>query len=71
MSLEITFMRYPGSYPAGDSISNTWGESWVFVPTQMKQRLAPGFTAGSDTIMRICQLLGLPRPMTAAIRIFQ
>lgn len=55
-----TFMRYPGSYPAGDSISNTWGESWVFVPTQMKRRLAPGFTAGSDTIMRICQLLGLP-----------
>jgi len=58
--LVATFMKYPGSYPAGDSISNTWGQSWVFIPTQMKRRLTPGFTASTDTIMRICQLLGLP-----------
>jgi hypothetical protein len=56
--LMATFMRFPSSYPEGDSITNTWGESWLFIPAQMKQRLS--FTAASDTIMRICQLLGLP-----------
>ncbi|BAV06517.1 hypothetical protein [Filimonas lacunae] len=53
-----TFMRFPGSYPEGDSITNTWGESWMFIPDQMK--LHVNFNASSDTIMRICQLLGLP-----------
>jgi hypothetical protein len=56
--LMATFMKFPGSYPEGDSITNAWGESWVFIPNQMKKRLA--FSATSDTIMRICQLLGLP-----------
>jgi hypothetical protein len=58
--LMATFMRFPGSYPAGDSITNTWGESWLFSPTQMKRRLQASFKADSDTIMRISQLLGLP-----------
>lgn len=58
--LMATFMRFPSSYPAGDSITTTWGEAWLFIPSQMKSRIAAGFTAGSDTIMRICQLLGLP-----------
>lgn len=58
--LMATFMKYPASYPVGDSITNTWGASWLFIPDQMKQRLTPGFMANSDTIQRICQLLGLP-----------
>ncbi|GAA0530456.1 hypothetical protein [Chitinophaga japonensis] len=58
--LMATFMRFPDSYPAGDSITNTWGESWVFAPAQMKRRLGPAFTTATDTILRISQLLGLP-----------
>jgi len=58
--LMATFMRFPGSYPEGDSITNTWGESWLFAPAQMKNRIGAGFNASSDTIQRICQLLGLP-----------
>ncbi|ATL48007.1 hypothetical protein COR50_12990 [Chitinophaga caeni] len=58
--LMATYMKYPGSYPAGDSITNTWGESWVFVPGQMKTKLNGRFTASSDTTLRINQLLGLP-----------
>jgi hypothetical protein len=58
--LMATFMRFPSSYPEGDSITNTWGDAWLFAPAQMKKRLLPGFTPGSDTILRICQLLGLP-----------
>ncbi len=58
--LMATFMRFPSSYPEGDSITNTWGESWLFIPAQMKRRMAPVFTPTSDTIMRVCQLLGLP-----------
>ncbi|TWF38805.1 hypothetical protein FHW36_10626 [Chitinophaga polysaccharea] len=55
-----TFMRYPSSYPAGDSITTVWGDAWLFIPKQMKNKIGPSFTASSDTIQRICQLLGLP-----------
>jgi len=58
--LMATYMRYPASYPVGDSITNTWGESWVFVPQQMKARIGNSLSSASDTTMRICQLLGLP-----------
>lgn len=58
--LMATFMRFPGSYPEGDSITNTWGDSWLFAPAQMRERIAGSLTASSDTVMRICQLLGLP-----------
>lgn len=58
--LLATFMRFPGSYPAGDSITNSWGESWLFIPAQMKRRIGGTFKANSDTTMRLCQLLGLP-----------
>lgn len=58
--LLASFMRYPSSYPVGDSINNSWGESWLFIPQQMKARIGSSFSATSDTTMRICQLLGLP-----------
>jgi hypothetical protein len=58
--LMATFMRFPSSYPEGDSITNTWGEAWLFIPAQMKSRIGQSFNASSDTLMRICQLLGLP-----------
>ncbi|WP_110056399.1 hypothetical protein [Chitinophaga sp. S165] len=58
--LMATFMKYPGSFPAGDSITTTWGDSWFFIPSQMQRKLGPVFTATSDTIQRISQLLGLP-----------
>ncbi|MGS2740759.1 hypothetical protein [Sinomicrobium sp. M5D2P17] len=58
--LMASFHKYPSSYPAGDSITNTWGESWLFIPGQMKSRIKNDFIQSSDTIMRICQVLGLP-----------
>lgn len=58
--LLASFTRYPSSYPEGDSVTNTWGASWLFIPLQMKRRIGSAFTPASDTIMRICQLLGLP-----------
>lgn len=58
--LMASFNKYPSSYPAGDSITNTWGESWLFIPGQMKARIGENFTQTSDTIMRLCQILGLP-----------
>lgn len=58
--LMATFMRFPSSYPEGDSITTTWGDAWLFIPEQMKRRIGGSFKAGSDTLLRICQLLGLP-----------
>lgn len=57
--LMATFMRFPSSYPQGDSITTSWGESFLFAPAQMKAKLS-GMPAGTDTILRICQVLGLP-----------
>lgn len=60
--LMATFMRFPSSYPEGDSITTTWGDAWLFIPQQMKMRIGGSFNAGAgaDTLLRICQLLGLP-----------
>ncbi|NIG56620.1 hypothetical protein [Chitinophaga sp. Cy-1792] len=58
--LMATFMRFPSSYPQGDSITTTWGEAWLFVPAQMKQKLSTQLTASTDTLLRVCELLGLP-----------
>lgn len=60
--LMATFMRFPASYPEGDSITTTWGDAWLFAPQQMKMRIGGSFKAGiaADTLTRICQLLGLP-----------
>jgi hypothetical protein len=58
--LMASFMRFPSSYPVGDSITTSWGESWLFIPQQMKARIGSSLLATSDTTMRICQLLGLP-----------
>lgn len=58
--LMASFMSFPSSYPVGDSITTTWGESWLFIPQQMKKRIGSSFSPTSDTTMRICQLLGLP-----------
>ena len=55
-----TFMKYPKSFPPGDSINNSWGEMWLFIPNQMKYRLGSQFTATSDTLLRLSQMLGLP-----------
>lgn len=55
-----TFTRFFSSYPVGDSVTNTWGTIWIFIPQQMKRRLLPVFTPTTDTILRISQLLGLP-----------
>ncbi len=58
--LMATFMRFPASYPEGDSITTTWGDAWLFIPQQMKMRISSSFKAGADTLTRICQMLGLP-----------
>ncbi|RFS21099.1 hypothetical protein DVR12_17325 [Chitinophaga silvatica] len=58
--LMATFMKYPSSYPEGDSITNTWGESWLFIPEQMKRRIMSDLHSDTDTINRISEMLGLP-----------
>ncbi|WPV68035.1 hypothetical protein [Chitinophaga sp. LS1] len=55
-----TFMKYPNSFPPGDSINNSWGEMWLFIPNQMKYRLGSTFSPTSDTLLRLSQMLGLP-----------
>ncbi|MBV7530727.1 hypothetical protein [Chitinophaga sp. sic0106] len=57
--LMATFMRFPASYPQGDSITTTWDVAWLFAPGQLKAKLG-SMSAGTDTIQRLCQLLGLP-----------
>ncbi len=51
---------FPDSYKV-DSLSNWWGDVWVFIPQQAHQRFSFNPDGSSkDTTMRFKQLLGLP-----------
>ena len=58
--LMATFTGYVKSFPPGDSVTTSWGETWLFIPAQMQYRLGRSFDAHSDTTLRISQMLGLP-----------
>lgn len=54
-----SFNKYPGSY-SGPSVVNTWGEIWVFIPSQYKSKMSASYYPYTDTLLRTRQLLGLP-----------
>ncbi|HEX2956148.1 MAG TPA: hypothetical protein VHO70_04935 [Chitinispirillaceae bacterium] len=57
--LVTTWTKYVSSYPVGDTIILTWGETWVTVPYEFKKWNAE-FHPNPDSSLRIEQLLGMP-----------
>jgi hypothetical protein len=57
--LMISWTKYPDSYPAGQTISTRWGETWVTVAPEMRQFIAKN-PAADGLALRVEQLLGMP-----------
>ncbi len=55
--LVVTWTLYPDSYAPGETVTAKWGDLWVTVSPELKERLVD---AGDTTNLRVAQLLGLP-----------
>lgn len=56
-ALVVTWTSYPDSYPPGETVTAQWGDLWVTVSPELKERL---LDEGATSSLRIAQLLGLP-----------
>lgn len=58
--LVVTWTKYSSSYPVGDTISTSWGETWVTVVPEMKDWYKKNPTSQENITLRTEQLLGMP-----------
>jgi hypothetical protein len=58
--LVVTFTKYASSYPVGETLNTTWGETWVTVVPEIKTFFKDHVNSGSNVTLRALQLLGLP-----------
>jgi hypothetical protein len=58
--LVVTFTKYASSYPVGETINTTWGETWVTVAPELKAFFKTHVDADVNVTLRTLQLLGLP-----------
>ncbi|MEI6577216.1 MAG: hypothetical protein WCO63_13650 [Bacteroidota bacterium] len=60
--LVVTWTKYPGSFPVGTTITNSWGTIWVTVVPEIKDWYKKhNYPAGTDFILRTEQLMGLSK----------
>ena len=57
--LLFTFHRYPSSYPDGEEITFTWGESWVCSLKEYKNWYLNNIDNIKDPLLRTKQVLGM------------
>jgi hypothetical protein len=58
--LVVTFTKYASSYPVGETVNTTWGETWVTVVPEIQTFFKTHADANSNVTLRALQLLGLP-----------
>lgn len=58
--LMVAWTKYPSSYPVGQSIRTTWGDTWVTVYPEVKNYFTNKSTSVEDPRLEVAQLLGLP-----------
>ncbi len=58
--LVVTWTKYGSSYPVGDAVNTTWGDTWVTVVPEIKTFFEANPTSDDDLVLRAEQLLGLP-----------
>ncbi|MDO5835443.1 MAG: hypothetical protein Q4P17_02955 [Methanobacterium sp.] len=56
----VAWTKYPSSYPVGQSIRTTWGDTWVTVYPEVKNYFTNKSTSVEDPRLEVAQLLGLP-----------
>ena len=57
--LLFTFHRYPSSYPDGEEITFTWGESWLCPVKEYQNWYLNNKTNIKDSLLRTKQVLGM------------
>ncbi len=58
--LVVTLTRYASSYPVGEAVNTTWGETWVTVAPEVQTYFQNNVNRDSNLTLRVLQLLGLP-----------
>jgi hypothetical protein len=62
--LVVTFTKYASSYPVGETVNTTWGETWVTVVPEIQTFFHEHVDQNSNLTLRVKQLLGLPENST-------
>jgi len=58
--LMVVWTRFPSSYPVGQKVNTSWGDTWVTVYPEINNFFKNHPTADLDLRLRVAQLLGLP-----------
>jgi hypothetical protein len=58
--LVVTWTRYGDSYPVGNTTITWWGDTWVTVVPELKDRIEELNISPESLTLRVEQLLGLP-----------
>lgn len=58
--LMVVWTRFPSSYPVGQKVNTSWGDTWVTVYPEVKNFFKNYPFPDEDLRLRVAQLLGLP-----------
>jgi hypothetical protein len=58
--LVVTFTKYASSYPVGQTVNASWGDTWVTVAPEIKAFFKTHVISDVNVTLRALQLLGLP-----------
>lgn len=58
--LMVAWTKYPSSYPVGQSVRTSWGDTWVTVYPEIQSYFTNNPTTDKDLKLQVAQLLGLP-----------
>lgn len=59
-ALVVTWTKYASSYPVNESITTSWGDTWVTVAPEIQVFFQVHVKAGTNVTVRAAELLGMP-----------
>lgn len=57
--LVVTFTKYASSYPVGETVNTTWGDTWVTTVPEIQTFFKEHVDPNANLTLRVKQLLGL------------
>lgn len=58
--LVVTWTKYASSYPVNETVTTTWGETWVTAAPEIQVFFKDHVKPDANTTLRAAQLIGLP-----------
>ncbi len=58
--LVVIFTRFASSYPVGETVTTSWGDTWVTVAPEIQVFFQDHVSGDINVTVRVAQLLGLP-----------